>query len=373
MHSREGFPFRRNAGIEPDGHMKFTLCFSLTSQKAQEAGVPLAAETEFTDGHPFTENFEAAVREIFLQVESGEPRDKSLSWLGLEGTLERIWVARISPRVRLARREPALVYCFEIDFATASEEDLRERVARERTQWAREMAPLLRSFAENLRLEEWCSLKKVAALRPAVSHFFADPGEIHQAVVHMYFHLGWWTYLRLERSITSMQDLEETSGAAGLAAWISRQRVMLINLDRFFLIEDRSNQPVTKALCEKLVQKFRLKDRYARILRVHEQMERQLGNLQGALNERRTRTINRCLGFLTFIGLPVSILMGLLAVSLDASSVLKDWASVVGNPRVGLLFLASIAATLLGMGMFLLALELVVRVFLARKCEPRKD
>lgn len=185
----------------------------------------------------------------------------------------------------------------------------------------------------------------------------ADASEIglsHIPYLAGFYHYGWILALRIDREMLRMDLSPSEISNSGNAQTIIRHRILLIQIQRCLLNEDRSNNNELKEVCKNLVVKYKINDRFQRLSQVHRSMEEHLDNTLKVSQTRATRATNATVRLLTFSAIPLGILGVLLAINLS-SSIFGDVHQLMSNSTLLLIVVMSFAVpfVLLGTAMLL--------------------
>lgn len=214
-----------------------------------------------------------------------------------------------------------------------------------------------RSMERKIQLLGKCGLKPVveayssAPEKTVGQNSFVVPEQLEPnskllSSVFAFYFLAWLTSLRIERS---QLRTELTVGRRALAAsgWkIANQRLRILNLSRYFLTKDRTNDATIKALCEALSIKFKLQSRYDRALSLHREFEHHLDNTAKIIQSQQMGSVSNLLLILTLLSVPVSFFSAVIAINIK-SDIFKSPAQVISDPRIYLILAIGFFASLL--------------------------
>lgn len=161
----------------------------------------------------------------------------------------------------------------------------------------------------------------------------SDIGVTHSPHIAAFYHYGWILALRIDRQHIMMNLSTREIANVSNAQTILKNRIQLIQIQRHFLNEDRSNNKELQNLCKKLQEKYKLSHRFERLSRVHRAMEEHLDNTFKVQQSSATRTTNATIRLLTFSAIPIGILSVLLTLNLT-SSIFSEFPQVVADARV---------------------------------------
>jgi hypothetical protein len=80
----------------------------------------------------------------------------------------------------------------------------------------------------------------------------------------------------------------------------------LLNLERYFLLGDRTNNIFLKEACVKLSRQFRLDKRYRKASARHEAFENHINNTSKALQSQRAASLTKMVFLLTVLSVPLA-------------------------------------------------------------------
>lgn len=169
-----------------------------------------------------------------------------------------------------------------------------------------------------------------------------------------FYHYGWILALRVDRGSIQLDLSTREIANASNTQQILTHRMQLIQIQRYFLNEDRSNNGELRKLCARLREKYKLEKRFTRLSELHRAMESHLDNTFKVLQSKTTRTTNLTIQALTFSGLPLAIASVLFTVDL-ASSIFSEFGRVLGEMRLYLILMVSFAIpfVIVGLAMFI--------------------
>lgn len=163
--------------------------------------------------------------------------------------------------------------------------------------------------------------------------------------VFAFYLYGWILSLRAERNQLTASLSISFRRSGSRARDIALQRLRVINLSRYFLTDDRSNDPVTKELCDSLRLKFKLDARYERLASLHKDFEHHLDNTSKIAQSEQLGSVSNLIAILTVLSIPISFFSAIVAVNLQ-SPVFTSASGVLLDYRVYLLFAIGILVAL---------------------------
>jgi hypothetical protein len=173
-----------------------------------------------------------------------------------------------------------------------------------------------------------------------------NPNPQTLADVFVFYFLAWLICLRIERS-QLRADLTVARNALRMSGRkIANQRLRIINLSRYFLTQDRTNDVTLKRICAALTDKFKLRTRYDRALSLHRDFEHHLDNLSRIAQSEQMGSVSNLLLILTLASVPLSFFAAAIAID-TKSEVFTDASALVRDHRIYLLLLIGLAGSLL--------------------------
>jgi hypothetical protein len=163
--------------------------------------------------------------------------------------------------------------------------------------------------------------------------------------IFAFYFLAWLTSLRIERS---QLRTELTIGRKALASsgWrIANQRLRILNLSRYFLTKDRTNDATLKAVCDALSAKFKLQARYERAVSLHREFEHHFDNTSKIVQSQQLGSVSNLLLILTLLSVPISFFGAIIAINLQ-SDIFRAPIRVLSDYRIYLIFVIGLGASL---------------------------
>jgi len=214
-----------------------------------------------------------------------------------------------------------------------------------------------RTVESKMALLEACGMKKVvqsysSGERQTVGqNSFVVPGEYPcdaspLSSIFAFYFLGWLTSLRIERSQLRTELAAGPKTTANSGWRIANQRLQILNLSRYFLTNDRTNDASLKGICNALSTKLKLQLRYERALSLHREFEHHLDNTLKIIQSEKLGSVSNLLVILTLLSVPLSFFAAIVAVNME-STIFTSPARVLSDYRIYLLFLVGLAGSLL--------------------------
>lgn len=162
------------------------------------------------------------------------------------------------------------------------------------------------------------------------------------ACVYAFYCYGWLLLIRLSRDQIEVKLASLEVFSSSLSEEIVVQRQLLINIQRRFMLPDRSTHKGYKNLCEELKEKFQYENRFCLLESTHELIEKHLDNTTKILQLKKTKSLDSAIKFLTCLTVPFSMLGVLLAINLEAS-IIKSPTAVLNEVTLYILAFISLA------------------------------
>jgi hypothetical protein len=149
------------------------------------------------------------------------------------------------------------------------------------------------------------------------SETFPDAYSETVACISAFYFYGWILALRVERN-QLLQDITPQIRAGDEAVGeIIEQRMRLLNLDRYFLLGDRTNNSFLKEICVELSDKYKLDKRYKRTSERHVAFENHMINTSTALQSQRAASLTKLVFLLTVLSVPLAAMQVLFGINPD--------------------------------------------------------
>jgi hypothetical protein len=325
--------------------MTSQLTMALSYKKLQStAGLPKAV-TEFGETRILelmTLNFRMCFWRIFERVWKIEFDRTVTEVFGLPATLSEVHLLEARPAK--AREGPdyvlVAIFHFDVDAETLARarSNVRERLV---------SSELVTMYETLLRATPAAPV--VAALSAELaghsswSDTASDTALAHLAYVTGFYHYGWILALRIDREHIRMNLSTREISDRGSAQTILHNRIQLIQIQRYFLNEDRTNNKELQGVCARLRNKYKLEHRFERLSRVHRAMEEHLDNTFKVAQSNATRATNAAIRLLTLCAVPLGIMSVLLTLNLT-SSVFSEFNRVATDGTLRILLAASFLA-----------------------------
>jgi hypothetical protein len=213
-----------------------------------------------------------------------------------------------------------------------------------------------RDIESKISLLERCGLKRIvqsyatAAGRIVGQNSFVVPDSLGPepkllSSVFAFYVLAWLTSLRIERNQlqTKLTVGPETLASSGWA--IADQRLRILNLSRYFLTQDRTNDAALKAVCDALATKFKLLSRYERALSLHREFEHHLDNTSKIVQSQQLGSVSNLLLILTLLSVPISFFGAIITINMQNEIFLSP-IHILADYRIYLILVFGFAVSL---------------------------
>jgi hypothetical protein len=151
--------------------------------------------------------------------------------------------------------------------------------------------------------------------------------------------------LRIERHQITADITPQLDVNPAIHNHIISQRIRLINLERYFLTQDRTNNAFLKEICTRLEKKYRLLQRYERASARHSAFEHHMDNTSKALNSQRVSSLSNMIALLTITSIPLAAMQLLFGINL-AGSIYLEWHNVLSHHMTYVVFGIGVLAVL---------------------------
>jgi hypothetical protein len=263
--------------------------------------------------------FRISFSRTFGEVRVRESQSRKVTISSIEGTVDRIFVfASDSTRLNGTEHDDFIVYyqvliSGEIDGNTRqlltsnSPTSLKERESVIEQTAAGHNALLFSTDTEFKGHSAWISEEVLDGYSGTIACISAS-----------YFY-AWILALRIERN-QLLQDITPKIRAGDKTVReIIEQRMRLLNLERYFLLKDRTNERVLWDVCVKLSEKYRLDERYQRASARHTAFENHINNTSRALQSQRAASLTNMVFLLTVLSVPLAAMQVLFGINLDGA------------------------------------------------------
>jgi len=150
------------------------------------------------------------------------------------------------------------------------------------------------------------------------------------AAISAYYFYAFILLLRIERNQITADITPHIDASHRANRQVIKQRIRLINLERYFLTEDRTNNTYLKSICIKLEKKYRLHDKYQRAVARHSAFEHHMDNTSKILQSEKVSSLTNMISLLTIVSIPLVAMQVLFGINL-AASVYSDWAAILAH------------------------------------------
>jgi len=285
--------------------------------------------------HIFRMNF----WESFNLVRVYDSLNQKIDYMGLPGTIKQVLLVE-SDRRRLNRTEgDDYVLCISVCFPGAIEKATEQALsqttsatleAREEILKQTSLVDLMQELKGDVRGHSaWFSDELDDRLQSQVLPLAA-----------FYFY-AWVLLLRIERNQVDLDITPDINVQKRTINHIITQRVRLINIERFFLTEDRSNRSELRDLCIVLADRYRLQHRFDRAIRRHAAFEHHLDNTSKALQAQRAASQSNMIAILTLMSVPLAAMQVFFGINIS-NTLYVDWQQIAMSSTTYFILVASL-------------------------------
>lgn len=168
-----------------------------------------------------------------------------------------------------------------------------------------------------------------------------------------FYYYAYMLFLRVDRAQVDMDVRADSDYRDHWVQSLMQQRKRIININRYFLTPDRTQNLEIRKLLTHLSEKYQFEKRMNRIKDVQENLEIYFESIHQINQEKKGRTISASVMALTFLGLPFG-LMGLVFDSSSESLLISNPSEIFTNTSlltwisIALLSPALLAAIIIG-------------------------
>ena len=137
--------------------------------------------------------------------------------------------------------------------------------------------------------------------------------------------VGWLSAMRITRRQLALKLAPLTTMSDGDSQAIADQRLRIINQQRYFLSNDHTNDLDLREFCQKLAEKYKLRERYDRALELHEAFEHHLDNSSKLYSAKQLGSVSNLILILTVLSVPISAFSAIFAINLKSEVMDKPW------------------------------------------------
>jgi hypothetical protein len=264
-----------------------------------------------------THIFRMSFWEVFSQVRIVDIGLCSITLCGAMGTVNKIFIFEsANDRLSGTEGDDYIIY-YRVDFPTTIGKKLSERL-------------LLSTPAALSEREQIFSNDKSTHLASNLTGEFkghrgwvCNDGAVNTSAgfpyLAAYYYYGWILSLRIERNQITQDISPHLNADDEIITATIKQRMRLINLERYFLSGQRSYLPSLQKAGGSLVSLFNLANRYESALSRHVAFESHVQNTAKALQARRASSLGKMVFLLTVLSVPLAAMQVLFGINLEAS------------------------------------------------------
>lgn len=288
-----------------------------------------------------TAPFQIAFDSVFGEVRIRKAQQTAIKISSLNGTVERIFIfASDKARLNGTEREDIIVY-FRIlmdGIDSATDEHLTTNGP---ASLAERQSVIDQAFGGEAPLH-LSYYSRYPGHQAWISDVFPDQYDGTVACISAFYLYGWILALRIERNQLRQDITPQIRAGDKIVAQIIEQRMRLLNLDRYFLVGDRTNNNYLKEICTRLSERFRLAKRHRKMSERHAAFESHIDNTSTALQAQRTASLTNMVFVFTCLSVPFAAMQVLFGMSLDSSIYLKT-EDIISNATTYVVALSAFA------------------------------
>jgi len=303
-----------------------------------------------------TAPFQIAFDSVFGEVRVRKSQQREVKISSLNGTVERIFIfASDKARLNGTERDDLIVY-FRILIDGIDAETVDLLTTNSPVALTERQSVIEQAFGGEVPLH-LSSYSRYPGHQAWISEVSPDEYTGTIACISAFYFYGWILALRIERNQLRQDITPQIRAGDKIVAQIIEQRMRLLNLDRYFLVGDRTTNSYLKEICTKLSERFRLGKRHRKMSERHAAFESHIDNTSTALQAQRTASLTNMVFVFTCLSVPFAAMQVLFGMSLDSSIYLKT-AEMISNTKTYVVALAAFAVV----GVLVLLLMLVARI-----------
>jgi hypothetical protein len=306
-----------------------------------------AVQEEFETPRKVTLGFRNIFWETFSEILEVDQFNLEIEWLSEKWTLRSIWIG-ISVDVELTYslddKRNVFVF-FELVSATGRDSSYINRATfslglNEQTS----MAALF---------EEICKFGKCNSLLDSLSHDRDFPGrfihtpkhEVTESVdfvcILLFYSYSLLFIWQINRFQAAIKINAETHEALHQLSEVLRVRASIINVERYFLTTNVTNDPALKQNARDLRSSFALREKFDGYLALNESIEKYIATASQLASERRSRRVTYFVFLFALVSVPLALVQALLSYNGSALFVQQG----ILKPLLTIEFLRFIAGT----------------------------
>lgn len=322
-------------------------------------------ETKHTFPRNVTLGFRNNFWRVFSRIEQYDKPDVSFEWLGRKWCFYEFWVATSD----------------DIEFAAYLDNPSNIFVIFVLKPVDQEQYTHIRSLAFNRNISEQQAIGELLASLPdqnirkflsTFSHslglnaLFSWSGNFNSEKIDVAVPLfAFYTFCllmtwKIGRDQTKISLKIENKHFRRQMVSILKLRSQIINVERYFLTKNISNDDEVKRIAASIKKRFQLEGKMRGFLPMNEAMERHLSTASQLRADDKISTLNLTAFVIAAIGLPISTVSMVLAVGVD-SDVIKEGVGLLFRERIWSVLLTIAASTLVTLG------ALAISIFILKK------
>ena len=164
--------------------------------------------------------------------------------------------------------------------------------------------------------------------------------------VFAFYALGWLSAIRIERRQLFMELVPVSAMTLKSGRRIADQRVRIIDQQRHFLTEDRTNDLELRRFCSRLAKKYNLPQRFQRSLEIHQAFEHHLDNSAKLHNASQLGSVANLIFILTILSVPIAFFSAIVAIDVK-NDIFVNGRELIKDFRIYSAFLVGVLFTLM--------------------------
>ena len=269
--------------------------------------------------NPMTAPFKIAFDKAFSEVRVRETHAREITISSVRGTVDRIFIfSSDKERLNGTERDDFIVY-YRVFIEDEMDANTVESLTTNNADSLKARESVLDQTSADLRSLRLAVYTGYTGHRAWISKKISDSYAESVACISAFYFYAWILALRIERN-QLMQDITPQIRAGDKTVrQIIEQRMRLLNLERYFLLGDRSNDPSLKEISVELRQLYRLDERYLKASARHEAFENHINNASKALQSQRAASLTKMVFLLTVLSVPLATMQVLFGINMDSA------------------------------------------------------
>jgi hypothetical protein len=337
------------------------ICYHYYQPNAQFEKTIDAADSLGIMTAPFKMAFERVFGEV--RVRNAQPNEVSIS--SVSGKVDRIYIFE-SDKARLngTERDDYVVY-YRMAIADEISAGVKELLTTNSGASLKERESVVTQVAGNDAPPRLTIFTRYPGHCAWISETCPEDYSSVVACISVFYFYAWILALRIERNQLTQDISPQIKSGDIVVRQIIDQRMRLLNLERYFLLGDRTNDSLLRNVCTELSERFLLAKRYRRMSARHIAFETHIDNTSKALQAQRAASLTKMVFLLTVLSVPFAAMQVLFGINPD-SAIYQKAKDIFSDPITYLVASAAFAAVMLPM-IFPLIYDLIRSRFRRRR------